>query len=210
LRLESDQSIEDVEVIALEQHVDYWNNLGWIDPFSSDFATIRQYAYAGELGNGNAYTPQMVIDGHKELVGSRERLARNLIEEAATQEKTEVSITPTDQTKNGEVRVNVHVGHLIGSGTQDNAEVWLAITESGLHSEVERGENAGEDLHHAAIVRVMRKLGNAEPGSSIAFTGEESVKLDPSWKPGNIHFVAVVQEKKSRRIVGAASLRLAP
>ena len=74
-KLEAEQPIGNAEVIALEEHVDYWNNLGWTDPFSSDSATIRQYAYAGAIGNGNAYTPQMVVDRQDEFVGSRERQA---------------------------------------------------------------------------------------------------------------------------------------
>ena len=57
-KLEAEQPIKNVEIIALEEHVDYWNNLGWIDPFSSDSATMRQYVYAGVIGNENAYTPQ--------------------------------------------------------------------------------------------------------------------------------------------------------
>lgn len=75
-KLEAEQPIQNVEVIALEEHVDYWNNLGWTDPFSSDSATTRQYAYAGAIGNGNAYTPQMIVDGQDEFVGSRERQAK--------------------------------------------------------------------------------------------------------------------------------------
>ncbi len=207
-RLESEQTIQDVEVIALEQHVDYWNNLGWIDPFSSDFATIRQYAYAGELGNRNAYTPQMVIDGSKELVGGRERQARSLIEQAATEEKATVSITSTDGGANRDARLRVSVGRLVGASAQDTPEVWLAVTETGLHSDVKRGENAGEDLHHAAVVRDMRKIGKADGTGDVAFASDETRNLDRAWKPENVHFVVIVQEKKSRRILGAASTGL--
>src|SRR3982074_1663188 len=69
------QPIENAEVIALEEHVDYWNELGWVDPFSSREWTARQHAYAGVLGNGNAYTPQMVVDGKTEFVGSQSQKA---------------------------------------------------------------------------------------------------------------------------------------
>ena len=94
-KLEADQSIQNAEVIALEEHVDYWNNLGWTDPFSSESSTLRQYVYAETLGNGNAYTPQMVVDGQDEFVGSRERQARGAIGQAANRRKADVTITAT-------------------------------------------------------------------------------------------------------------------
>ena len=75
-KLEAEQPVENAEIIALEQHVDYWDNGSWTDPFSSNSATTRQYDYARALGNGNAYTPQMVVDGRAQFVGSSERQAR--------------------------------------------------------------------------------------------------------------------------------------
>ena len=77
--LAEQQPIEKVEVIALEEHVDYWNELGWVDPFSSHDWTTRQSVYAGILGNGNPYTPQMVVDGRAEFVGNQSRKARQAI-----------------------------------------------------------------------------------------------------------------------------------
>src|SRR6195256_1535788 len=79
-----------VQLIALEEHVDYWNDLGWADPFSSRDWTSRQYVYAGVLRNGNPYTPQMVVDGAAEFVGSRREQARQAIDEAAVKAKIPV------------------------------------------------------------------------------------------------------------------------
>ena len=78
----------------------------------------------------------------------------------------------------------------------------MAITETGLHSDVKRGENAGEDLHHAAVVRKLRKLGAAGESS---YSSDEKVKLDRSWKRENVRVVIFVQEQKSKRILGAGS-----
>jgi hypothetical protein len=91
--MEREQPFANAEVIALVEHVGYWNKLGWTDPFSSDSATVRQYAYVGVIGDGNAYTPQMVVDGQKEFVGSREQTARNVIERAGSRKKAEVSVS---------------------------------------------------------------------------------------------------------------------
>jgi hypothetical protein len=201
-RLEAEQPIGNAEVIALEEHVDYWNNLGWTDPFSSDSATIRQYAYAGAIGNGNAYTPQMVVDGQDEFVGSRERQAWGVIEHAANRKKAEVNVIAGQSAPDGTQIFEIKVGTLPDSTTGDKPEVWMAITETGLHSDVKRGENAGEDLHHAAIVRKLRKLGAA---GGTTYSSEEKVKLERSWKRENVRVVIFVQEQRSRRILGAGS-----
>src|SRR5260221_5456222 len=83
-RLAEEQLASNVQLIALEEHVDYWNDLGWVDPFSSRDWTSRQYDYARALGNGNAYTPQMVVDGTVEFVVSHARQARQTILNAAS------------------------------------------------------------------------------------------------------------------------------
>lgn len=202
--LEAKQPIVNAEVIALEEHVDYWNNLGWVDPFSSDSATVRQYAYAGALGNGNAYTPQMVVDGQFELVGSRGRQAWGVIERAANRKKAEVSVT-TQSAADGSRIFEIKIGTLPEFTAGDKPEVWIAITETGLQSNVKRGENAGEDLHHAAIVRNLRKLGTASAVGETSYASEEKVKMEPSWKRENTRVVIFIQEQKSRRILGAGS-----
>src|SRR5262249_54065523 len=83
-RLENEQPVENAEILALEEHVDYWNSQGWVDPFSSVAMTERQRGYAFALGTGSAYTPQMIVDGHEQFVGSREREALGTIEQAAS------------------------------------------------------------------------------------------------------------------------------
>jgi hypothetical protein len=207
-RLEASQPIKNVEIIALEEHVTYWNQGGWIDPFSSDLFSIRQYDYAGKLGNGNAYTPQMVVDGQKEFVGSREVQAAGAIQRAASQKKIEVKITPEAHTA-GEVQTfRIEAGSLADMPGGDIPEIWMAITETGLHSNVKAGENAGEDLHHAAVVRKLRKIGEAKSPGPISFSDDERVKLDRGWKRENTRIVVFIQERQSKKILGAASAKL--
>src|SRR5258708_4165788 len=199
-RLAEQQDSKNAEVIALEEHVDYWNHLGWADPFSSANWTLRQYDYAGVLGNVNAYTPQMVVDGQAEFVGSSSWKARRGIQEAAGRVKTPVTLKYDGASGADVVKVSANVGKLAGATSGDAAEVWLAITETGLHSAVPRGENAGEDLHHAAVVRGMRRIGEAKGGGETSFTGEANVPLQKVWKRENLRAVLFVQEKKSLRI----------
>jgi hypothetical protein len=207
-KLEAQQPVANAQVIAFEEHVDYWNNQGWMDPFSAKEWTARQQEYAASLGSGNVYTPQMVINGQAEFVGSREQQARQAIEGAASRARADVSLTPGPSGKKGHAQFIVSVGKLTRSKGGDAPEVWLAITEAGLHSNVTRGENAGEDLHHASVVRVLRKMGVADPGKEISFSSSLSLPLDPAWNPRNLHAVAFVQEKSSRRIVGATAARI--
>jgi hypothetical protein len=210
LKLQEHQPIGNAEIIALEEHVDYWDNGGWVDPFSSAAATQRQTSYAIAMGNGNTYTPQMIVDGQTEFVGSREGQARNAIGEAARHNKIEVTVTPGEHTANDTQVLRVKVSALSAKDAGHAPDVWLAITESGLHSNVKGGENSGEDLHHAAVVRKLSKIGSAPPVASGAdsFSGEERVKLNSGWKRENLRAVVFVQEPGSKKILGAASTRL--
>ncbi len=198
-----------VQLIALEEHVDYWDDQGWADPFSSRDWTSRQYVYSGTLGNRTPYTPQMVVDGTVEFVGSHPQKARQAILEAAGKPKVPVTLERGSANKAGAGDFSVKVGNLEGTAKRDAAEVWLAITETGLHSAVTRGENAGEDLHHAAVVRSMRKIGEAKGDGETSFAGEVSVPLQKEWRRENLRAVLFVQGKKSRRILGAAEIRIA-
>lgn len=208
-RLSEGQPAGNVQLIAMEEHVDYWNDGGWTDPFSSRDWTSRQYAYAGALGNGNAYTPQMVVDGTVEFVGSHSQKARESIIKAARGAKIPVTLERSGASGAGKENFSAKVGKLEGTLKGDVAEVWLAITETGLHSAVTRGENAGEDLHHAAVVRSMRKIGEAKGDGETSFAGDANVSLQKEWKRENLRAVLFVQEKKSRRILGAAEVRMA-
>ncbi len=208
VRLDGAQLNGNVQLIALEEHVDYWNDLGWTDPFSSRDWTSRQNAYAGVLGNRNPYTPQMVVDGTVEFLGSHPQKARQAIMEAAGKPKVPVILEQRPASKTGTEDFSVKVGKLEGTAKHDAAEVWLAITETGLHSAVTRGENAGEELRHASVVRTMRKIGEAKGDGETSFAEDASVSLQKEWKRENLKAVLLVQEKKSRRILGAAEIHI--
>lgn len=207
-QLDQQQRLGGAEVIALEEHVDYWDQLGWRDPYSSAQWTKRQQEYAASFRNEGVYTPQMVVDGRTEFVGSSQSRAKSAIAEAAREPKAEVSLK-SEGPAGGKGRVSVEV-KMLPTGESREAQVWLAITESGLHSNVSRGENAGEDLHHAAVVRSLRKIGNAATNRESAFSGRQDVSFDSGWMKENLRIVVFVQDPKSRHILGAASVRVAP
>jgi hypothetical protein len=209
-KLEAQQPVPKTQIIALEEHVDYWNNGGWTDPFSGREWTLRQEEYAAVLKNQNPYTPQLVVDGHSELVGIRPDAAVQAIENAASQPKAHVSVSVAPSSKPGVEQAAVLVDQLIGTKHGGKTEIWLAITESGLHSAVSAGENAGSELHHASIVRTFRKLGSINLNKETSFSANSPVRLDASWNRQHLLVVVFVQDQKSRQILGAATSRIAP
>ena len=200
------QPIAEAEVIALEEHVDYWNHLGWTDPFSSPQFTERQKSYAWVFQTGSVYTPQMVVDGSRELVGSQERLLRQAIAQAAATRKTPVLLQQVAPVRPGELSLEVSIPGLGNAGQRNAGEVYLAVTEDGLESAVRDGENAGRHLSHAAVVRLLLPLGKVSASAPTPFAAAPRVKLAPGWKHPRLRAVVFVQERKSRRILGVASI----
>jgi hypothetical protein len=198
------QPLKGIDMIVLEEHVTYWNDSGWIDPFSSDEWTERQQAYMSMLPDKNPYTPEMVVDGQDQFAGNNGREAEKAIEQAAQRPDTSVTITNGKADPKDSEDFQVSVGKLEGSMPDDVAEVWVAVTEDGLHTDVTGGENSGHTLYHAAVVRSLRKIGVANASGAASFTEDERVKFKSSWKRENLHVVVFVQEKKSRKILGAA------
>jgi hypothetical protein len=206
-RMDETQPVEGAEVIALAQHVDYWNYLGWSDPFSSHELSERQGEYARAFGNDGVYTPQMVVDGRAEFPGGSSDKAFDEIARAARAPKAEVFLSRANagQDDGGALRFSVRVEKPPKVTDGDAADVLLAITEGGLSSDVARGENAGRKLGHVGVVRRLTKLGELGAG---AFSTEATVALDKSWRRENLRAVVFLQERTSRRVVGAASIKL--
>jgi hypothetical protein len=208
--LEARQPLGSAEIIALEEHVTYWDDDGWKDPFSSSAWTTRQYDYASSLHNGSPYTPEMVVDGTAGFVGSRGGTARQEIEKAAATRKAKVEISEVSPIQNNSVALRISVEKLLSVPPKDTAEVILAVTESGLHSSVKAGENAGKELQHSPVLRELKVIGVFGKNGQEGFAAQPSVKLDAKWNVGNLHAIIFVQEKKSRRILAAGAIRLMP
>lgn len=208
-RLQGTQPVPRAEVIALEEHVDYWDRLGWADPYSSAMFTERQREYADAFHTSSIYTPQMIVDGRSEFIGSQYRQALQAIAQAAQREKTPVRLNASScRADGGELTLDVRIPVLRGAGAGETAEVFLAITEDKLHSEVRRGENAGRSLDHSRVVRKWRRLGAANTGAPTPFTAAPRIRLASKWKRADLRAVIFVQEKRSRHILGAASIPL--
>ena len=193
--IERTQPVANAQVLVLSEHVDYWNRLGWRDPFSTHGFSERQSAYAEQFKNDGVYTPQMVVDGHAEFVGSNSARARKAIADAGANPKAQVSIT------SGE-KLTVNVEQVPGNV---EADVLLAVTEANLRSEVRSGENSGRSLNHTGVVRRLTVLGQTHGGS---FSAQASPQIAADWKRGNLQAVVFVQNRKTKQILGAASVKL--
>ena len=137
------------DVLPLAFHVTYWNQLGWRDPFSLQAATDRQSRYGARFGDGS-YTPEMVVDGQKNLVGSDRGEAGSAIAAAERDGRTAAPLTVT--------RVGGTVSIRVGEGS-GNGRIVLVGFDPEHHTAVGRGENGGRTLTESNIVRSIRTVG---------------------------------------------------
>ena len=191
------QPIPDAEVIVLGEHVDYWDQLGWLDRFSSRAFTVRQQHYADRFG-GDSYTPQMVINGRVEFVGNdSEKALRSIARQAKSAEPAEIHLA-----RDGD---RLHI--TVGGHDRHALTVLCAITERDLATKVGAGENHGRELHHTAVVRQLNKVGSTKDGH---FEGDVPLHLSSDWKAENLRAIVFLQNGSAGEIRGAAQIDLAP
>ncbi len=183
-------------LILLGEHVDYWNYIGWTDRFSSKQFSQRQSEYGHAL-NASVYTPEMVIDGSTQFVGSDASQARSTIAVASKEAKPAQVTLRWDGNQ-------LHV--TVQSSAAERSNVLLATTEDGLSTSVEGGENGGRTLHHAAVVRQLRDLGHTDKG---AFDASVNVAPKGDWNPAKLKVAVLVQDPATMKILGAASISYA-
>ena len=174
------------QVFALAFHVDYWNYLGWADPFSQAQFTDRQRAYGRET-----YTPQMIVNGTEVFVGSDRTKAKRAIE-AALKRPTVVELKL--RWDNQAIAYEV-------TGAPKDVVLHLALLESGITQKVSRGENAGRTLRHDNVVRVFETVRLDQ-----RLTGAISLKLPANLKGENVSVIGFVQAAGSSTILGTATI----
>jgi hypothetical protein len=188
-RFEHEPPVRGVDVVVLSEHVDYWNSLGWRDPFSSAAMTQRQRDYAGRL-HGDVYTPEMVVDGAKGFVGSSVGEALQAIAEAAKRDKAAIAVGV--ERAGAKSRVSVRADKPV-SGT-----LFVALARDEMRSKVTAGENSGKDLLHVAVVYSMVKVGK--------WDGTERT-VDVDAVGGGSRVVAFVSDGVAGRVVALGTAR---
>lgn len=206
-RLVNSQPVPGVTIVALGEHVDYWDRLGWRDPFSSASFTNRQSQYgANVFRTGNIYTPQIVIDGQLEGIGSDFNAIRKAVLKAGQSPKVTLMVAARREGDNLSVDVQIDAPPEVVR--KETADVMVAVTEDRLVTNVRRGENGGRTLTHSAVVRDLITVGELSPQNRM-FSQTASTPLSQDWKLANLRTVAFVQERQSRRMLGAGSFALA-
>lgn len=184
------------DVLALELHVDYWDYIGWKDPFASHVYVERQRDYSGHLGSRYVYTPQMVIDGHIDVVGSH----RDEVEDAIVSARENAPEGPSvAMTRSGD-NIRVRIGGTDRVGAYD---VYFITYDAQHTTEVARGENRGKTLVNTNIVREFDRIGH--------WTGKP-MELDVTiaGKKGDGGCAVIVQQRGPGPVVAAASLPFVP
>ena len=179
-------------VLPLSFHVDYWDYIGWKDPFASPEHTQRQRGYAQELSIRYVYTPQMVIDGSFDAVGFRRSEVFAAIARAAA-DQPDIALDFDGET--GRLLVPA------GEAPPEGATLWLAVFDHEHSTDIARGENAGRKLSYYNVVRDLRDLGT--------WTGEPlEIAIDLSAAEANDACVILLQEGKTGRILSAVTMEL--
>lgn len=184
--------VEQDRVIALAFHVDYWNYIGWTDPFSSKTWSDRQRGYAAVFGSNRIYTPQLVVNGRWEAVGSDAREVDRLLRDARGSLRDELSLEIEESTAGLTVRLSA-------PGPMGARRAWLAVAESGFETPVGRGENADHTLRNDNVVR---RLEAVELGKHVP------VELDSEWRRDRLRLVAFLQDSKTLAVTAATQARL--
>ncbi len=205
-RLGSEERADGVALVPLAFHVDYWNRIGWVDPFSSPRWSARQRRYADRFGRRSVYTPQIVLNGRAELVGSHEgRLRREIPSAVPSREVGRVEILQARlDGARSELVVDL-AAELNDGGEAPRTIANLALFESGLVTRIGSGENARLTLENDYVVRLLRPVIAFEPGRP-ARRERTRIGLDSHWAVDNLGLAAFLQDAQTLEIHAAVVL----
>jgi hypothetical protein len=196
-KLDATQPVTNAELIVLSEHVDYFDESGWTDPYSLPELSDRQGAYVHSLRLSAVYTPQIIVDGDKEIHSYEDQKARQTVEQLAVQPAMPVRIDRVSADGSG------LIAHVEVSGAQTpGAEVYMALAIHKTVSSVLGGANDGKTLTDVDVVKRLVKIGTVETGKPFDLTFY--LKLWPLADPANMRVVAFVQGPKQGRVLGAA------
>jgi hypothetical protein len=197
--LEREQPVAGAEILALGEHVDYWDGLGWRDRFSSRDATQRQNSYSSRFGLDSIYTPQMVVDGRAQFVGNDRGSARRAITAATASAKLPLLLN-VGKIAGRELTATVSLGQR-ASGVE--GDVMAALVDLVDTTEVRRGENGGRTLHHVSVVRTLTRVGRLSElnKSPLTFT----VSAPKEAAAGAMRLVVFVQGAAQGPVLGAVA-----
>ena len=195
--LQTQQPVRNGEAVTLAFHVDYWDGPQWKDRFSSPEFSRRQDAYARQFKLDSSYTPQMIVDGETEFVGSNLSKANEAIASAAQAGKAQAHV----DAGNGKVVVSTS-----DLAAHQNATVFMAIAENSLETAVKGGENQGQTLSHMSVVRELRVMGTIDAKTN-SFKTELPAAANDAWNKANLKYVVFVQEDATLKVIAVGQAK---
>ena len=190
-------------LIPLCFHVDYWDKLGWKDPFSSHAFTLRQYDYASFFKNASVYTPQLVVGGRTAFVGSNSDRANQELSRLQNQSSpAEIKIVSSWKKRSLEIQISVNRP---GSGEikPRDYQIMLALFENGLVTQILSGENAGLKIQVDFVVREFKRLGMFNPASGKNFSQKTNLSWNSSWNKTMSGIAVFLQDAEDLSIPAA-------
>ena len=194
------------KVVPLSFHVDYWNYIGWTDPFSAPRWSERQRAYGRAFRSNRIYTPQLVVNGQGECVGSNEAEVMRRIDRALASEPAgRVSVAAQPVGTDGQLRLQLGAEVARGTAKGADLDLWVAIYETGLTTPVGSGENASRTLKNDYVVRRLEKAFTLPAAAGSRRSETITLGLDKRWKRQNLGVAAFLQDPATLAIQGAAA-----
>ncbi len=204
-KLDRDQPVNGAEIIVLGEHVDYWDNLGWHDRFSSHQYTDRQNQYGARFRVDSVYTPQMIVDGTDQFVGNDASHAVRAIQHATQNSK--IKLTLSRPVVDGH-KVSAAVSTPAPIPAKPQADLYAALVDPTDTTEVRSGENGGHRLQHVGVVRGLQRVGSLKDlgAGPVSF----SLNAPGDAKPGQMRVVVFAQQSGQGAVLGAASAGVTP
>jgi hypothetical protein len=203
-------------LVALSFHVDYWNHIGWTDPFSSPRWSERQRRYARAVPPGRVYTPQVRVQGGAAMVGSDERAVRHAIAAAlsrAPAARVRLQVGEPAGAAQGQDRGAVLLRaavEVVGDAGTGELDLWLAVLERALVTPVTAGENRSATLRNDHVVRHFERLATLPARAGTTRDVAVTVPLDAAWDRSQLAAAAFAQDPRTLAIHGADALDLPP
>jgi hypothetical protein len=195
-RIQKENSDQPVYILSF--HVDYWNNLGWKDPFSSAAYSKRQKEYASRLNLQSIYTPQVIVNGRTEFLGSDEDKMLNAIKSNLQKKSASLMTLKILQKNTDQAGLQYDIENVTG-----NISLLLAVIQKSATIKVERGENGGRTLSHVQIVRTLRMVSLNGKNSGAA-----QVILPSNMDHQEFEIIGFLQNEDTGEIIAAAKVSL--
>lgn len=186
------------EIIVISEHVDYWDYLGWKDPFSKPEYTNRQQEYARSLKQSGVYTPEMVIDGVQGFNGADAQAASRAVSGAVKRPKTHLNVSANFDSEKKCVRVKIES---LPRQMNRGERLVVFVTEDNLAVKVKAGENTGKALAHTGVARVLKTFDQVPKEELVIAVGS-------SVKPTELKVIALVQNSPDMSITAAGICRV--